>query len=83
MKKVFSALDELFPISKMYLSYIPLYPAGMWSMACASRQKDPLSADVLSRAANHPELLSTLGYYNPEVHRGAFALPNFVKKIVE
>ncbi len=83
MKKVFGALDELFPISKMYLSYIPLYPAGMWSMACASKKMSPLSDDVLKRASSNTELLKSLNYYNPEVHRGAFALPNFVKRMIE
>jgi spermidine synthase len=82
MKKVFSALNELFPISKMYLSYIPLYPAGMWSMACASKINDPLSEGVLNRASSDSAILSTLHYYNPDVHSGAFALPNFVKKII-
>ncbi|MCC5907000.1 MAG: polyamine aminopropyltransferase [Balneolaceae bacterium] len=83
MKKVFSALDDLFPISKMYLNYIPLYPAGMWSMACASRSEDPLGDGVLQRAESAQNILSALSYYNPDVHRGAFALPNFVKKIIQ
>ncbi len=83
MKKVFRALDELFEVSKMYLSYIPLYPAGMWSMACATKGEDPLSSEVTKRIRSNPELLESLNYYNEEVHFGAFALPNFVKKIVE
>jgi spermidine synthase len=82
MKKVFGALDDLFLISKMYLSYIPLYPAGMWSMACASKNESPLSDAVINRAASNPEILNTLNYYNPEVHKSAFALPNFVKRII-
>jgi spermidine synthase len=83
MQKVFSALDDLFPISKMYLNYIPLYPAGMWSMACASRSEDPLGDGVLQRAESAQNILSALSYYNPDVHRAAFALPNFVKKIIQ
>jgi len=50
MRSVFSALDDLFPISKMYLSFIPLYPAGMWSMGLASKKEDPLADEVLRRA---------------------------------
>ncbi|MEX1269455.1 MAG: polyamine aminopropyltransferase [Balneolaceae bacterium] len=83
MKKVFTALDDLFPVSKMYLSYIPLYPAGMWSMACASKKIDPLSEEVSSRIQQGNEILNTLKYYNSDVHHGAFALPNFVKQIIE
>ncbi len=83
MKKVFRAFNDLFPISKMYLSYIPLYPAGMWSMACASKKEDPLSEKEIQRATRNTDLLDSLKYYNPGVHRGAFAIPNFVKKIIQ
>ncbi|TVR15573.1 MAG: polyamine aminopropyltransferase [Balneolaceae bacterium] len=82
MKKVFYALDDLFPISKMYISYIPLYPAGMWSMACASKQEDPLGDDVQKRISSSSDWLAGLKYYNTEVHKAAFALPNFVKEII-
>lgn len=83
MKKVFHALDDLFPVSRMYLNFIPLYPAGMWSMACASKKADPLDAEVLERAGKWVDLQPDLKYYNPEVHRGAFALPNFVSTIIK
>ena len=82
MKKVFHALDDLFPISKMYLNFIPLYPAGMWSMACASKVVDPLDDAVSDRIDGFLDVLSSLKYYNGDVHRGAFALPNFVGDIV-
>lgn len=83
MKKLFTAVDDIFNISKMYLSYIPLYPAGMWSMACASKEVDPLSDSVLKRIDRDEDLLETLDYFNKDIHIGAFALPNFVKKIFE
>ena len=83
MKKVFYALDDLFPMSGMYLSYIPLYPAGMWSMACASKKEDPLGRGALGRAEDAAGIISTLKYYNADVHRGAFALPNFVSEIIK
>lgn len=83
MKKVFNALDDLFPISKMYLSFIPLYPAGMWSMACASKKVDPLDKDVAARVEKGSEILKSLNYYNADIHKGSFALPNFVRKIIQ
>ncbi|HLR89956.1 MAG TPA: polyamine aminopropyltransferase [Balneolaceae bacterium] len=83
MRKVFGALSELFPISAMYLSSIPLYPAGLWSMGYASNSQDPLSEDIETRhQAKEKEILQGLKYYNPDVHRAAFALPNFVKNII-
>ncbi|MEX0662540.1 MAG: polyamine aminopropyltransferase [Balneolaceae bacterium] len=83
MKKVFGALDDLFPISKMYVSFIPLYPAGMWSMACASKKDDPLSDEVAERVKKGLKQLNGLKYYNEDIHRGSFALPNFVKDIIK
>lgn len=83
MKKLFCAIDELFHLSKMYLSFIPLYPAGMWSMAFASKNQDPLAESVLKRIDRDQDLLRTLRYYNKEVHTGSFALPNFVKEIID
>jgi len=83
MKKLFTAVDDIFNISKMYLSYIPLYPAGMWSMACASKEVDPLSDSVLKRIDRDEGILETLDYFNKDIHIGAFVLPNFVKKIFE
>lgn len=83
MKKVFGALDDLFPIAKMYLSFIPLYPAGMWSMGLASLAESPLDQTVIKRVQSVSKLLSSLKYYNSDVHSASFALPNFVGKIVK
>lgn len=83
MKKVFSALDDLFPIAKMYLSFIPLYPAGMWSMGLASMKESPLQEEVQKRIQRKKKMLSDLNYYNSEVHKASFALPNFVSKIIK
>lgn len=83
MRKIFHALEDLFPLSGMYLSYIPLYPAGMWSMACASKSFHPLHGDVIERINEANQILDGLRYYNSEVHTGSFALPNFVKSIIE
>ena len=82
MKKVFHAIDDLFPVSKMYLSYIPLYPAGMWSMACASKAESPLSDDVYHRIQVGIDQIKPLKYYNADLHKGSFALPNFVADLI-
>lgn len=83
MKKVFGALDDLFPTANMYLSFIPLYPAGMWSMGLASMGESPLNKDVINRIQSVSKLLSGLKYYNADIHSASFALPNFVSKIIK
>lgn len=83
MNNVFSALDSIYPVSRMYLAYIPLYPAGMWSFAYAAKSHNPLSDEVLVRVENGLSRFgSDLKYYNSEVHKGCFALPNFVRDII-
>jgi spermidine synthase len=68
----------------MYLAFIPLYPAGMWSMAFASKGVDPLEGSVVAKADDAcNNYLSGLKYYNASVHSGAFAIPNFVADIVK
>lgn len=84
IRKVFGALDDLYPHCRIYLAWIPLYPAGMWSFAFASKGANPLSGAVTARVAEGlEEFGDTLEYYNPEIHTGAFALPNFVRDIVD
>ncbi len=83
MKQVFSALDKTFNHSVMYLGYIPLYPAGMWSFGFASKTIKPLSQEALKRAETFYEQENgSLKYYNPEIHKASFALPNFVEQII-
>lgn len=84
MNKVFKALENIYDRSMMYLAYIPLYPAGMWSFSFASKGADPLSDDTMNRVENGlKEFDSEMKYYNPDVHKGCFALPNFVADIIE
>lgn len=70
-------LKEVYPLVKLYLASIPTYPSGLWSFSIASKKHDPLAADL----SNLPNLKTK--YYNADVHRSCFALPNFVKELVE
>lgn len=83
MKKVFNALTEVFDESAMYLGYIPLYPAGMWSFAYASKGIRANDSEVLARVEQGLETFgNSLKYYNKDMHSASFALPNFVAEII-
>lgn len=82
IKKVFNSLENLFHHSSMYLCYIPLYPAGMWSMAFASKKYKPHDENVYTRISNS-NFVDSLRYYNSRIHSGAFALPGFVSDILK
>jgi spermidine synthase len=75
-------LAEAFPVVAPYLTSIPLY-GGLWMMACASASLDPRALapeEVDRRIASRG--LASLQYYNGDMHRAGFALPNFVRALV-
>lgn len=83
IKQVFDALRHVFTHSYMYLGFIPLYPAGMWSFAFASKGIRPDEEGVQNRIqSGMKEFGEQLKYYNEAVHQGSFALPNFVADII-
>lgn len=67
-------LQKVFPLTKLYLASVPTYPSGLWSFTAASKCYDPLSCQKKTVETK---------YYNFAVHQSAFALPNFVRELVE
>ncbi len=68
-----------FPISTVYQCHIPSYPSGHWLFGFASRKYGPL--DNLD-ADRWQALDIRTRYYNTDVHRGAFMLPNYVRELL-
>lgn len=62
-----------------YLAVIPSYPGGLWSFTSCS----PGAKDFSGPLGNLSEdLLESLNYYSAQVHSAAFALPNFVRRLI-
>lgn len=80
MKKAHSKIKQVFPIAKVYGFNIPTYASGYWYFGFASKKYDPL-LDL--KADKWAEFGLDTKYYNADLHKGAFALPNYVKKILE
>jgi spermidine synthase len=84
IRSVQRAITDLFPVARLLLTFIPLYPSGMWSMSVASKQHDPLDQEVLENIAERSASFQhKLKYYNKDIHAAAFALPGFVRQIIE
>lgn len=82
VRAVIANLRATFAVVVPYLVSIPLY-GGLWMMACASSTLNPSYLSPLEadrRLANRR--IRDLQYYNGEVHRASFALPNFVRALV-
>lgn len=77
---IFENLRKHFSVCTLFHAPVIAYPSGWWSFAWASNQVHPLTTFDDARA----DLLSPqLKYYNAAIHKGAFALPNFVKQRLE
>jgi len=78
---MFKNLKDIFPIAKMYTSYVPIYPSCYWSFAFCSKKYHPIDD---FNAERYKKLYRKMKneYYNAEVHIGSFLLPQFAKKII-
>jgi spermidine synthase len=77
IRRLHRDIAALFPITRMYLASIPLYPGGLHSFTMGSKKYDPLTVDVTKLPA-----LETR-YYNKDLQKSCFALPNFVQQLLK
>ncbi|MDW7658564.1 MAG: polyamine aminopropyltransferase [Bacillota bacterium] len=80
MQRAHKRIVESFQISRVYQAHIPTYPSGHWLFGFASNCYHPVQ-DL--RAREWRKLDIETRYYNTNLHRGAFALPNYVQKLLE
>ena len=66
-----------FTLSRVYQAHIPTYPSGHWLFGFASKGLHPVR-DLQAR--EWKALGIKTRYYNTNLHRGAFALPNYVEE---
>ena len=69
-------LRDVFGQARPYYYPVLIYGSGHWSLTYASRSADP-DAIYEARAVR---LEAESQIYNRELHRGVFALPNYIKK---
>ncbi|MDE6762498.1 MAG: polyamine aminopropyltransferase [Oscillospiraceae bacterium] len=79
MQRAHRRIREFFDICRVYQAHIPTYPSGHWLFGFASKSIDPLS----DNAEKWNELGLKTRYYNTELHKGCFAIPNYVKELLE
>lgn len=89
MKEVYACFRGIYGDDQVhcYLAHIPTYPTGMWSFSWAGKAREDGShghpwKDIDTEAIDRFAAEHKLRYYNADIHRGAFALPGFVRNIV-
>ncbi|NLL95432.1 MAG: polyamine aminopropyltransferase [Thermoplasmatales archaeon] len=77
-RKTHLKLRRVFPVCTVYQAFIPTYPSGHWLFGFASKGTDPLSDPVPGRMDG----IATR-YFNEDVRKASFALPNYVRSLLE
>lgn len=80
MRRAHQRIRTVFPISTVYQLHIPTYPSGHWLFGFASKQYHPVEE---LRETEWNALAIATRYYNTALHRGSFALPNYVKELLD
>lgn len=76
--QVTTTINGIFPVTRLFWAVVPTYPGGYWTFTTGSKKHDPLTVDV------DKDKIAALGtkWYSPELHRAAFVLQPFVKKLL-
>ena len=85
--EITEALQELksfFPQSGLYLSVVPTYIGGFMALSWACKGNKTLGtpAGVRRAVAAFKKSRIKTDYYNAEIHAAAFALPEWIKRLV-
>ena len=85
-REITEALQDLtayFPKSGLYLTVVPTYIGGFMALSWAGMGKTlGTPAGIRRAAARFASAKLKTDYYNPEIHAAAFALPQWVKRLV-
>ena len=73
-------LRAVFPFATVYQLHIPTYPSGHWLFGFASKKYNPVK-ELKDDEWNKFGIKTR--YYNTELHKGSFALPNYVKDLIK
>ncbi len=80
-KEAYQNIRQVFKASTPYVGPTPTYPSGYWTYCFCQNGASKL--DILSPSLERIEKLGELKYYTPEIHKGAFNLPGFIKNTLK
>ena len=80
MKRAHKRIREFFPVTRVYQAHIPTYPSGHWLFGFASKKMDPIK-DLDANRWNSLGIKTR--YYNTDLHKGCFAIPTYVKELLD
>ncbi|KAJ2718274.1 putrescine aminopropyltransferase [Coemansia sp. Benny D115] len=78
IKDVLTFARGLFPVVEYAYTTIPTYPSGQIGFILCSKNKETSFKEPLRRMTPEQEL-KLFKYYNTDIHRASFVLPNFTR----
>ncbi|MBV9572115.1 MAG: polyamine aminopropyltransferase [Alphaproteobacteria bacterium] len=78
-------LAEFFPQSGLYLTVVPTYIGGFMALSWAGNGRNAklgTPAGIRRARARFASAKLNTDYYNPDIHAAAFALPEWIKRLV-
>lgn len=78
-QKTHQRIKSVFPVAFVYQAHLPTYPSGHWLFGFASKGFDPVKD--LDTSWNMLGIKTR--YYNTDLHKGCFALPTYVKELLQ
>lgn len=84
LKENYKFLKKTFPTTHVFLAAIPTYIGGFFTFLMASKQKNLTNPS--KRTINNSrfkKLHPKTRYYNPDMHIGAFCIPEYIKRMVK
>ncbi len=77
--QAFGIVKDIFRYCTLYVFNVPTYIGGLFSCVLGSKSIDPSKVDADRLSEGYKSLTRPTRYYNPDVHAGAFALPQYVR----
>lgn len=83
LKSSIGYFKDLFVIGTCYTASIPTYVGGPMAFGFATDNEEAYNTNLETLENRLVSSNITTNYYNPEVHKAAFALPNYIRDITE
>jgi spermidine synthase len=75
-KEILKIFGDFFKIAMPYRFEMYSYPGCNWNFIFGSKKYHPVADMILQKA----DLLENLKYYNSDIHKASFVLPQYIKK---
>lgn len=81
--ETFKKMKKFFKYVSAYLTVVPTYPSSFWSFTIASKNLDFKKIPFENVEKKYNLLKKKLKFYSPQIHRGAFVIPQFIVENME